>query len=118
MQLLPGNEQGLQVLTSSPANISPLIFIVLRNTAGKMKGVLCDKGNLTYSSDVPSPKLTDGQVLIDVKATGDFSMAALYMCLESAVTSSVSVLVFISCFQAHIWHAALAARQATWLSQY
>ena len=34
-----------------------------------MKGVLCDNGNLTYSLNVPSPKLLDGQVLISVKAT-------------------------------------------------
>eukprot|EP00891_Asterochloris_glomerata_P009055 jgi/Astpho2/9055/Aster-02714 len=34
-----------------------------------MKGVLCDKGKLTYSLDVPPPKLSDGQVLISVKAT-------------------------------------------------
>ena len=40
--------------------------------APKMKGVLCDKGNLTYSLDVPLPKLADGQVLISVKATGGF----------------------------------------------
>ena len=95
MQLLPGNVQGLQVLTSSPANILPLLFIVLRNTAGKMKGVLCDKGNLTYSSDVPPPKLTDGQVLIDVKATGNFSMAALYMCLQSADTLFASMACWV-----------------------
>ena len=71
MELLPGDEQwaaGAYILTCQ--YLTQSYSSCCRTAAGKMKGVLCNKGNLTYSSDVPPPKLTDGQVLIDVKATG------------------------------------------------
>ena len=83
-----------------------------------MKGVLCDKGKLTYSLDVPPPKLSDGQVLISVKATGECSMAALYTCLGSVDNLSVPMGCWLKPVpQVCVRHAALAAVQVIWISQ-